>query len=1209
MNQGKPKSALNEVIQNWLKNCLDTTEPPPKTTQDLQSDAATFFRYISKNTHVVTESNLVLQTKSSHEEALAQLVKDLGPAFTQEHHRSRLRALFTLVGAIEGCQETQLTNNILKLLGNFLLTHCGPLDDDNYAEDYDTMIRDIAVQGLSALVSTKTKTCAAGADADGELTQSVTIRMDFAMTGISRRCALPDSDEAIDPYGLSGASTNNIRGGLSTLPRSKRAICFDLLHQSVSGILPIFGQLQAPFQNEIVYSNLQVQMVEFARFTASCLEGESDPRCLQQLLKLINFMQIALAPWFDDAHVSVEALFPTEDVFDAVAPYFPIQFTPPPNDIHGITREGLHEALIAVLTFTKMDPGAIKYKHQSMMTLSADLFMETLLPAPEDDNPGPLDKLQALECLDALLFPASNPKAIDLMETRIAVALAQALKVTHDESSLGVRHGGQIGSENKQLADYCRTFVSKVAFQLEQCSNTATWDIVVQKPLQSLSMSLKTSPATSKTSIAYIACLASSGGSRTLRVSLAMGLRPLLDVLEQRMGDDEDSAAAVHGIGAFCASCQAAMSRANDRGVVLHPHPLDVYSEGIAKLFCGIITRDYMSDSMKVGAARGIECLLFAAGPDQVSSATVQDICRVLDTLSEDVLSSHYDAPSRLNVYSLVVGNVIGGVLQKEDDHSETLLRNATIDEFVSQSMYPRFLPTSQMETSDESQSLRVLSIACRQSGAVAGPIMAACLKMFQKSLEEVGVGGDHTAGNAVSFLLQNGGMILSQAFHESSAVDKIFDFLISFAGSKSKRTEDEFKTDLLLAKRVAASLLPAFRAFVPRARLQRLMKMVSDPLPPLSQTDSFQICLWLPFLSEALQHMESVHSKDAKNLIGENESGSLVSELSDVLTSPDFDNQTRSAAGACVYALVSLSSSSQNCPVVPIISKYIIPTLSSTVHASVAANDLKLMALLGTAAAKRGGTSSTTADVVAKFLLEVACQTKAQLPFEQDVGSFFDAANFEDEQMMVVDAASAYGSMLSVAKMKPLMQQRIVYASSKYIKAAYTLERDQAQNGETITKPSPGLLLIVSHVICMSDFAKLDRTMLHQLSTIIVEGLSSSLFQRDSNVSTSVKNIILAAALKVISVAPTVVHGFALSVVTGLLRAYAVSDPTSEISCKLLALQGLEGVARMEGATKASTTSIQSAVVAVLAAAMNHPSGLLRQAAVDVRNAWYVLD
>ena len=84
--------------------------------------------------------------------------------------------------------------------------------------------------------------------------------------------------------------------------------------------------------------------------------------------------------------------------------------------------------------------------------------------------------------------------------------------------------------------------------------------------------------------------------------------------------------------------------------------------------------------------------------------------------------------------------------------------------------------------------------------------------------------------------------------------------------------------------------------------------------------------------------------------------------------------------------------------------------------------------------------------------------------------------------------------------------------------------------------------------------------------------------------------------------------NGFLLTLVTGLLQAYAVSDPSTEVSSKLLALQGLEAMSRVDGAKKAIMT-IQPAVVSVLAAAVNHPSGLLRQAAVDVRNEWYLVD
>ncbi len=43
-----------------------------------------------------------------------------------------------------------------------------------------------------------------------------------------------------------------------------------------------------------------------------------------------------------------------EELFDVVACYFPISFTPPPNNVHGITREDLAGALQTTLTCTTL---------------------------------------------------------------------------------------------------------------------------------------------------------------------------------------------------------------------------------------------------------------------------------------------------------------------------------------------------------------------------------------------------------------------------------------------------------------------------------------------------------------------------------------------------------------------------------------------------------------------------------------------------------------------------------------------------------------------------------------------------------------------------------------------------------------------------------------------------------------------------------------
>jgi DNA repair/transcription protein MET18/MMS19 len=71
------------------------------------------------------------------------------------------------------------------------------------------------------------------------------------------------------------------------------------------------------------------------------MEGEKDPRCLILCLRVLRRLQKAL-PEAADEHA--------ETVFDVTACYFPITFTPPPNDPYGITPEMLAAALQDVLT-------------------------------------------------------------------------------------------------------------------------------------------------------------------------------------------------------------------------------------------------------------------------------------------------------------------------------------------------------------------------------------------------------------------------------------------------------------------------------------------------------------------------------------------------------------------------------------------------------------------------------------------------------------------------------------------------------------------------------------------------------------------------------------------------------------------------------------------------------------------------------------------
>ncbi|KAF3704674.1 MMS19 nucleotide excision repair protein -like protein MMS19-like protein [Channa argus] len=104
------------------------------------------------------------------------------------------------------------------------------------------------------------------------------------------------------------------------------------------------------------------------------MDGERDPR------NLLLAFQIAK----NIIHRGYDLGKFTEELFEVTSCYFPIDFTPPPSDAHGITKEELIEALRAVLTGTpkfaefllpliieKLDSDVQSAKLDSLQTLTA----------------------------------------------------------------------------------------------------------------------------------------------------------------------------------------------------------------------------------------------------------------------------------------------------------------------------------------------------------------------------------------------------------------------------------------------------------------------------------------------------------------------------------------------------------------------------------------------------------------------------------------------------------------------------------------------------------------------------------------------------------------------------------------------------------------------------------------------------------------------
>jgi len=237
---------------------------------------------------------------------------------------------------------------------------------------------------------------------------------------------------------------------------------------------------------------------------------------------------------------------------------------------------------------------------------------------------------------------------------------------------------------------------------------------------------------------------------------------------------------------------------------------------------------------------------------------------------------------------------------------------------------------------------------------------------------------------------------------------------------------------------------------------------------------------------------------------------------------------------------------------------------------------------------------------------MEAACEGYAKPPFCFSEDTLFDISvlfeeDYEQTALKLI-AASAYGAILMEDGVKPLIKQRLIHVCIKYIKKSL---------GKGEDSDSVGLLMIVCYVICGGDLLKFDSATIHTLATLLINGFSTDLFQTSSQITTKLASnvtkarmLVVSALLKILCVSPKAVNGHILEIVSGLLRLYAISDPSVDVGCKLITLQALQALAHLDNA-KDSILAVKPAVIAILSSSMSQKNVILRSAAVDVKNMW----
>jgi hypothetical protein len=524
-----------------------------------------------------------------------------------------------------------------------------------------------------------------------------------------------------------------------------------------------------------------------------------------QLLDLLRAIQVVLAQFFLPTSA---ASFPARDVFDAVAPYYPVQFSPPPNDTHGITRYSLHTALMAVLCEVKLGKAN---GPDSNINLTTAMFLERISPPEDEDacNATNADILEGLQDLDTLLFPGNDTHCSELDESTLR-ALSIALFSAHAKASFAGSEHRESGSSNKTAAGECRNLVSKIAYQLEATNCQTLWNIFVQDTIRTQSSSLASAPQSNegRASIAYLAALAACGGQRTLRSCLDICLPLLLDIVQHEAHDEERLAAAIYGIAAFFASSRVAIHRANSQAIDFHPHPLRAYSSAAFQSLCTVLDindvlsppnepRKPKSIGVQIPAIRAMEAVLMASPQDHLRGDDLRRIKHFLDFIMDLVVSNSRATvdcapePGIEIACSRTLGTLLGRSLHDSKEADRTTNSICVIDEVTALNEHLRMDIFQQLLTSvgGESATQRfdrmVLALACSDSFAVSRRVVAAIVALLYDALK---TNRENTEvkcyARTLSFVFRHGGPFASKSFHELSSPSVTSEDIVDIIGS-----------------------------------------------------------------------------------------------------------------------------------------------------------------------------------------------------------------------------------------------------------------------------------------------------------------------------------------------------------------------------------------------------------------------------------------
>jgi len=424
--------------------------------------------------------------------------------------------------------------------------------------------------------------------------------------------------------------------------------------------------------------------------------------------------------------------------------------------------------------------------------------------------------------------------------------------------------------------------------------------------------------------------------------------------------------------------------------------------------------------------------------------------------------------------------------------------------------------------------------------------------------------------------------------------------------------TIEETATEEQETRQLAAllePLLPLYTFYVSPSHMSELLVATTKVIPPLDSGDRKRLGILLPFLSTGLQHSASFADLKAEDV------NELMSFLPELILS-NMASTTKMYATSCLISFLSKKQDgNEECPCLALWETQVVRLthrLSQETKESVAkkvkqrerfiatlkqaGETISFTGSIASAAIQRGGSSSQTADKLVRFLISLACTGKAEAVCSNGTFPIDFSTGPRALTAIQICSVSAFGGIMSSGPYAALWKQRLSFVAWQSILPA---------RSATVKENSFGVIGASAFIVCCNNWKGMSTKMSSGLTDILLHGVSS---RRD--LPGSVRKILLSAVVKLLSLKTIAAEQNIPTIVTGVLLCYASTDKygaSDALACKLLALQALQTIPSVLS-TRAPVVSVKPAVVSVLEQAMVEKNSLLRHAAVEVRNSWFVI-